>query len=150
MNLEDALYISKGNRSSKVIYQNQTKIFDLTINNLINKELQKSLSTIESRLLSTKRAYNIQKYVPIYINQSCILQPISKTTDWNYTLVNVCNIKDVLSINNQTIIRFDGDISLIVDLSIRRLKNYLKNCYKILETQKTIERDNINYVKEKH
>lgn len=150
MNFVDVLYLVKNNRSTKVIYENQTKLVELTINNLINNELQKSLSTVESRLLSTKRAYNIQKFVPIYINQACILQPITCMTAWNYSFVNFCKIKQIIKKDKQTLIIFDNNIELLVDLTYRRFKDYLKNCQLIKESQLKIERENLSYVKEKY
>lgn len=146
---EDTFYIQRFPRVVEV-HGNVTAQYPLTLNNLIDKELEKSLSNMEGRLLSTKRVYNIKKLTPIYINQKIILQPLDNMQAWNLILVNICNIKKIEEYKMGTLITSINGDTLYSSVGIKRLLRYINNCKKVLAGQDDIERGYKKYGKKEY
>lgn len=136
MDFSYVLYLTKDNRSTNIYYINNKTI---NINKLINQVLDDfcypSLSTFEGRIKSIKHIYNINTYIPVYISEDIILQPLYPKKSWQQIYVNVPLIKDTIKNNNNTIIKFIDDSFLNVDISYTKMNKLISQCHLIKNNQ---------------
>ncbi len=147
----DVLYLIKNNRSTDIVYFNQTINILETIDNILNRECLKTLSTLDGRINAIKQAYHIKKLVPVYLNDQLILQPLYSKKSWMQIYINVCKIKALEVADKGTKINFNNNIILEVEIPYPRIKQYLEKCLKIKKNQfNKYERGKIYYGKEKY
>ena len=131
----DVLYLIKNSNSTNIVKVRENLIVNETINNLINLTCLEFLTTLEGRIKAIKQVYKISKFVPIYIKDGLILQPIYSNKNWKQIYINICNIKKVNKVNDQTVITFINEKTIYLDISYERMKRYLKKCLKIKDNQ---------------
>ena len=131
----DVLYLSKDSYSTNIVKVREEIIVNDTINNLINQTCLEFLTTLDGRIKAIKQVYKISKFVPIYIKDGLILQPIYNNKNWKQIYINICNIKKVNKVNDQVVITFINEKTIYLDISYERMKRYLKKCLKIKDTQ---------------
>ncbi len=147
----DVFYLVKNNRSTNIVYSNKEINIKQTINNILNHECLKTLSTLDGRINAIKQQYNIYKFIPIYLNENLILQPIYPKKHWRQIYINICNVKKIEEIKNGTKILFNKNIILVVETPYPRIKQYLEKCLKIKKNQfNKYERGKFYYGKEKY
>lgn len=92
----EVLYLEGNCISTNIVkVQNNIKTKE-TIYNLLNNICLKQLTTLNGRVEAIKQVYKIFKFVPIYINDNLIFQPIYPNKNWNQIYINICNIKKKL------------------------------------------------------
>lgn len=146
----DVLYLEKNNRSTNIVYSNNKITIEQTIPNILNEACLRSLSTLEGRIKATKQVYKINKFVPVYISDQIIMQPLYSNRSWQQIYINICNVKKISKSNTGTIIMFSNNETLIVDISITRIKQYFKKCLKIKNQFNNYERGLIYYGKNEY
>ena len=75
----EVLYIEKNSGSTNIVKIQEKLIVNETINKIINKTCLKFLTTLDGRIEAIKQVYKISKFVPVYISDGLILQPIYST-----------------------------------------------------------------------
>lgn len=131
----EVLYLEKNSDSTNIVKIQEELIVNETINKLINKTCLKFLTTLDGRIEAIKQVYKISKFIPIYISDGLILQPIYSNKSWNQLYINICNIKKVNKVNDQAVITFINEKTIFLEISYDRMKRYLKKCLKIKENQ---------------
>ena len=131
----EVLYIIKNSDSTNIVKIQEELIVNETINKIINRTCLKFLTTLDGRIEAIKQVYKISKFVPIYIFDGLILQPIYSNKSWNQLYVNICNIKKVNKVNDQTVITFINEKTIFLEISYERMKRYLKKCLKIKDNE---------------
>lgn len=131
----EVLYLERNGNSTNIVKVRKELIVNDSIYNIINTACLKLLTTIEGRVEAIKQVYKIYKFVPIYINDNLILQPIYNSKSWNQIYINICNIKSVNKVNDQSVITFINEKTIYLDISFDRMKRYLKKCLKIKDNQ---------------
>lgn len=131
----EVLYLIKNSDSTNIVKIQEELIVNNTINKIINQTCLKFLTTLDGRIEAIKQVYKISKLVPVYINDGLILQPIYNNKSWNQIYINICNIKNVNKVNDQTVITFINEKTIYLDISLDRMKRYLKRCLKIKDNQ---------------
>ena len=131
----EVLYLKRDDNSTNIVKVQKELIVNDSIYNIINIECLKLLTTIEGRVEAIKQVYKIFKFVPIYINEGLILQPIYNSKAWNQIYINICNIKKINKVNDRLVITFINEKTIYLDISLDRMKRYLKKCLKIKENQ---------------
>ena len=131
----EVLYLKRDGNSTNIVKVQKELIVNDSIYNIINIKCLKLLTTIEGRVEAIKQVYKIFKFVPIYINEGLILQPIYNSKAWNQIYINICNIKKVNEVNDRLVITFINEKTIYLDISLDRMKRYLKKCLKIKENQ---------------
>ena len=97
----EVLYLKRDGNSTNIVKVQKELIVNDSIYNIINIECLKLLTTIEGRVEAIKQVYKIFKFVPIYINEGLILQPIYNSKAWNQIYINICNIKKVNEVRSK-------------------------------------------------
>lgn len=147
----DVLYLTKNNRSTDIVYFNQTINILQTIDEILNHECLKTLSTLDGRINAIKQTYHINKLVPIYLNEYLILQPLYSKKSWKQIYINICNIQTIKQVSCGTEIIFKNNLILEVTIPYPRIKQYLEKCLKIKKNQSNkYERGKVYYGKEKY
>ena len=131
----EVLYIEKNSGSTNIVKIQEKLIVNETINKIINKTCLKFLTTLDGRIEAIKQVYKISKFVPVYISDGLILQPIYSNKSWNQLYINICNIKNVNKVNDQTVITFINEKTIFLEISYERMKRYLKKCLKIKDNE---------------
>ena len=131
----EVLYIEKNSGSTNIVKIQEKLIVNETINKIINKTCLKFLTTLDGRIEAIKQVYKISKFVPVYISDGLILQPIYSNKSWNQLYINICNIKKINKVNDQTVITFINEKTIFLEISYERIKRYLKNCLKIKDNE---------------
>lgn len=131
----EVLYLIKNSYSTNIVKVREEVIVNDTINNVINQTCLEFLTTLDGRIKAIKQVYKISKFVPIYINDGLILQPIYSNKSWKQIYINICNIKKVNKVNDHTVITFINEKTLYLEISYERIKRYLKKCLKIKDNQ---------------
>jgi competence transcription factor ComK len=131
----EVLYLLKDSYSTNIVKIREEIIVNDTINFIINQTCLKFLTTIEGRIEAIKQVYKISKFVPIYITDGLILQPIYSNKSWKQIYINISNIKKVNKVNDHTVITFINEKTIYLDISYERMKRYLKKCLKIKDNQ---------------
>lgn len=139
----DVLYLTANNRSTNIVYFNDTKIINDSLYPFLNKICLNELTTYNGRIEAIRLVYNIHKFIPIYINQNIILQPLYQKRSWNQTFVNICNIKEVKKDRLNSLIIFKNNLQLIVEVPYLKLKQYIEKC-------KFIQKDQLNKITERN
>lgn len=135
----EVLYLIGNSNSTNIVKIHNNIILEKTIYNLINNECLKTLSTFEGRVEATKQIFQIYKLIPVYINEGLILQPLYSSKNYEQIYINICNIKKINKVNDQTVITFINDKTLFVNIKVERMKRYLKRCLKIKDYQNKIK-----------
>ena len=131
----EVLYLIGNSNSTNIVKIRNELIVNETINKIINQTCLKFLTTLDGRIEAIKQVYKISKFVPIYINEGLILQPIYSIKSWKQIYINICNIKKVNKVNDHTVITFINEKTLYLEISYERIKRYLKKCLKIKDNQ---------------
>ena len=131
----EVLYIEKNSGSTNIVKIQEKLIVNETINKIINKTCLKFLTTLDGRIEAIKQVYKISKFVPVYISDGLILQPIYSNKSWNQLYINICNIKKINKVNDQTVITFINEKTIFLEISYERMKRYLKKCLKIKDNE---------------
>ena len=132
----EVLYLITNSGSTNIVKIRENILVNKTINELLNKACLEFLTTLEGRIKAIKQIYKITKLVPIYIHEDLIFQPVYSNKHWKQIYINICNIKKVIKVNDQTVITFINEKTIYLDISYERMKRYLKKCFKIKENQK--------------
>ena len=135
----EVLYLIGNSNSTNIVKIHNNIIIEKTIYNLINNEWLKTLSTFEGRVEATKQIFQIYKLIPVYLNEGLILQPLYSSKNYEQIYINICNIKKINKVNDQTVITFINDKTLFVNIKVERMKRYLKRCLKIKDYQNKIK-----------
>ena len=135
----EVLYLIGNSNSTNIVKIHNNIILEKTIYNLINNEWLKTLSTFEGRVEATKQIFQIYKLIPVYLNEGLILQPLYSSKNYEQIYINICNIKKINKVNDQTVITFINDKTLFVNIKVERMKRYLKRCLKIKDYQNKIK-----------
>lgn len=146
----EVLYLIGDSSSTNIVKVHEEIELDKPIKKVINQTCLKFLTTIEGRIEAIKQVYKISKFVPIYINNNLILQPVNSIKNWQQIYINIYNIKKVNKVNDQVVITFINDKVLYLDISYERMKRYLKKCLKIKDNQIKIMKEEKYYGKEKY
>ena len=113
----DVLYIFKDSYSTNIVKVREEVIVNDTINNVINQTCLEFLTTLDGRIKAIKQVYKISKFVPIYIKDGLILQPIYSNKSWKQIYINICNIKKVNKVNDRLVITFINEKTIYLDIS---------------------------------
>ena len=132
----EILYIITNSNSTNIVKIREDIIVNESINEILNRECLEFLTTLEGRIKAIKQVYKISKFVPIYISNELILQPVYSNKHWQQIYINICNIKKVIKVNDHTVITFINEKTIKLNVSYERMKRYLKKCFKIKENQK--------------
>ena len=131
----EVLYLTNDSDSTNIVKIRNELIVNETINKIINQTCLKFLTTLDGRIEAIKQVYKISKFVPIYINEGLILQPIYSIKSWKQIYINICNISKINKVNDHVVITFINEKTIYLDISLDRMKRYLKKCLKIKENQ---------------
>ena len=102
----DVLYLSKDNRSTNIVCIDGKKTnIDKLLNNVLDELCYQSLSTFNGMVEAINHIYDIHNYVPLYLNEDLILQPIYPKKYWTQIYINITMIKDIIP-NNDNIYTF--------------------------------------------
>ncbi len=117
----------KNNHKGSTIYQTteniQTSFFNLTI---IKKICIKNLFTYEGFIYAYQKNFGSKTLIPIYINQNNQFFPIQKVKDYDNIWINAAAISNVLNNQNQVIVNFIDDSSLILTQKFSKIERQLK------------------------
>ncbi len=142
--LADILYLEKNNRSTNIKYPNFEEVINEPILKIIDNVCLLYLTTLKGRSDAIKQTYKIYKNIPIYISNEVILQPLFDSRNWKQIYINVSNVKEYYKSENGTMIKFYGGKTIEVEISIKKLNQYLEKCLKIKTDQfDKYERGNI-------
>lgn len=131
----EVLYITNDSDSTNIVKIRNELIVNETINKIINQTCLKFLTTLDGRIEAIKQVYKISKFVPIYINEGLILQPIYSIKSWKQIYINICNISKINKVNDHVVITFINENTILLEISYERMKRYLKRCLKIKDNQ---------------
>lgn len=131
----EVLYLFKNSDSTNIVKIQEELTVNDTINKIINQTCLKFLTTLDGRIEAIKQVYKISKFIPVYITDGLILQPIYSNKNWNQMYINICNIKKVNKVNDQVVITFINDRTIFLEMSYERMKRYLKKCLKIKDNE---------------
>lgn len=131
----EVLYITNDSDSTNIVKIRNELIVNETINKIINQTCLKFLTTLDGRIEAIKQVYKISKFVPIYINEGLILQPIYSIKSWKQIYINICNISKINKVNDHVVITFINEKTILLEISYERMKRYLKRCLKIKDNQ---------------
>lgn len=140
----DVLYLSKDNRSTNIVCIDGKKTnIDKLLNNVLDELCYQSLSTFNGMVEAINHIYDIHNYVPLYLNEDLILQPIYPKKYWTQIYINITMIKDIIPNNDNTTIIFIDNTSLDVEIATKKFKQLVDQCLKIKNDQLKKERNNI-------
>ena len=131
----EVLYLTNDSDSTNIVKIRNELIVNETINKIINQTCLKFLTTLDGRIEAIKQVYKISKFVPIYINEGLILQPIYSIKSWKQIYINICNISKINKVNDHVVITFINEKTILLEISYERMKQYLKRCLKIKDNQ---------------
>lgn len=131
----EVLYLTNDSDSTNIVKIRNELIVNETINKIINQTCLKFLTTLDGRIEAIKQVYKISKFVPIYINEGLILQPIYSIKSWKQIYINICNISKINKVNDHVVITFINEKTILLEISYERMKRYLKRCLKIKDNQ---------------
>ena len=131
----EVLYLEKNSHSTNIVKIQEELIVNKTINKIINQTCLKFLTTLDGRIEAIKQVYKISKFIPVYISDGLILQPIYNNKSWNQIYINICNIKKVNKVNDHVVITFINEKAIFLEISYDRMKRYLKKCLKIKDNE---------------
>lgn len=131
----EVLYLINDSDSTNIVKIRNELIVNETINKIINQTCLKFLTTLDGRIEAIKQVYKISKFVPIYINEGLILQPIYSIKSWKQIYINICNISKINKVNDHVVITFINEKTILLEISYERMKRYLKRCLKIKDNQ---------------
>lgn len=131
----EVLYLTNDSDSTNIVKIRNELIVNETINKIINQTCLKFLTTLDGRIEAIKQVYKISKFVPIYINEGLILQPIYSIKSWKQIYINICNISKISKVNDHVVITFINEKTILLEISYERMKRYLKRCLKIKDNQ---------------
>lgn len=131
----EVLYLTNDSDSTNIVKIRNELIVNETINKIINQTCLKFLTTLDGRIEAIKQVYKISKFVPLYINEGLILQPIYSIKSWKQIYINICNISKINKVNDHVVITFINEKTILLEISYERMKRYLKRCLKIKDNQ---------------
>ena len=131
----EVLYLTNDSDSTNIVKIRNELIVNETINKIINQTCLKFLTTLDGRIEAIKQVYKISKFVPIYINEGLILQPIYSIKSWKQIYINISNISKINKVNDYVVITFINEKTILLEISYERMKRYLKRCLKIKDNQ---------------
>lgn len=131
----EVLYLINDSDSTNIVKIRNELIVNETINKIINQTCLKFLTTLDGRIEAIKQVYKISKFIPIYINEGLILQPIYSIKSWKQIYINICNISKINKVNDHVVITFINEKTILLEISYERMKRYLKRCLKIKDNQ---------------
>jgi competence transcription factor ComK len=133
------LYIQQHPQGSSLVFEKYTTESEKAPISIIKLLCQELLMTYESRILLTKKRFNIHSMVPIYINSATLMMPTGSPRSYETIWINYLKIASIQKYGDHTVVLFTNLSEIEVNISYTRFKEKMKYCKIIYDYMENLQ-----------
>ena len=126
--------IAKDKETTEIIEEDKKFILHKPITEILNDSCEYYGSTLEGRIQGSKTILGMRYKLPIVIESSneIVFFPTLSPTNENCSWISIKNIKDYYGVDNNVIVRFNGDVKEMFPITYESLENQMFRATKLL------------------